>query len=147
MWMNHEMKIITARQRCCGKVMFSQVSVCLSVHTGVLVWPLPMMHWTLLYRPSAADMGAPIPALCRWHLVAVTGNLFKCVHCTSLYRLPPWYWHLMVTEASTVGILIFSCFMSTPLFNRPKERVFTEYYFVHYISRFFLHKIFSRFRH
>ena len=37
----------------CGKVMFSFLSVGHSVHGGggVPMWPLSMMHWTLLYFP------------------------------------------------------------------------------------------------
>ena len=33
----------------CGKVIFSQESVCHSVQEGSM-WPLPMMHWTSPYR-------------------------------------------------------------------------------------------------
>ena len=43
--------LFTARKRSCGKVMFSQVSVCHSAG-GVSMWPLPMMH---------PDMGIPFP--------------------------------------------------------------------------------------
>ena len=43
-------KIVTIRQRSCGKVMFSQVCVCLSTGGRVTMWPLPMMYWTSLYR-------------------------------------------------------------------------------------------------
>ena len=44
--------IVTTCQRSCGKVMFSQawcVFVC--IQGKVPIWPLPMMHWTLLYSP------------------------------------------------------------------------------------------------
>ena len=41
--------IFTSHQQRCRKVMFWQVSVCHSV--GVPMWPLSMMHWSLLYRP------------------------------------------------------------------------------------------------
>ena len=40
---------ITNLQRSCGKVMCSQVYVCLSTGEGV-----PMMHWTLMYTPRLA---------------------------------------------------------------------------------------------
>ena len=43
--------VITIRQRSCRKVMFSVMSVCLSFHPqGGPMWPLPIMHWTSLYR-------------------------------------------------------------------------------------------------
>ena len=87
-----------------------------------LMWPLPMMHWTSLYRPPVpwqpwhksfppwtSDMGPSGPALPPldiwhgppwWHLVAITGDLFKVVH---LRTFPHQYWHLVTTEARTVG--------------------------------------------
>ena len=52
--------IFSNNQRSCGKVMFSVVSVCLPVHKKEwdIVWPLPMMHRTLLYRdPCPPGMG------------------------------------------------------------------------------------------
>ena len=79
------MPLITARQRSCGKVMFSVVSVHHSVREGggCPMWPLLMMHLTSVYRtppplPSghgAHCIGCPIPASPR--------------HWTSLYRDPP----------------------------------------------------------
>ena len=57
------------------------------------IWSLPMMHWTSLYLYS--------PSHCNWHLVVITGDLFKLVH---LRTYPYQYWHLVVvTEAHTVG--------------------------------------------
>ena len=52
-------QIITARKRSVGKVMFSLMSVCLSVSLRVPMWSLPMMNWTSLYRistPWASDL-------------------------------------------------------------------------------------------
>ena len=51
-WVNVNIYIITTRQRSCGKVMFSPVSIC---SQGVTMWPLPMMHWTSLYRTMPPD--------------------------------------------------------------------------------------------
>ena len=77
---------------------FSCVSVIWSVHrSGVPMWPLPMMPWTSLYRASSSqtsDLGPSCPQYldirpgnptspslcCYWHLVAITGDLFKHVH-------------------------------------------------------------------
>ena len=42
--------IFTASQRSSGKVIFSVVSVCLSVCRWGAMWPLPVMHWASSYR-------------------------------------------------------------------------------------------------
>ena len=48
---NGTVYFVTARQRSCEKVMFSVVSLCLSVCSQrAAVCPLPMKHWTSLYR-------------------------------------------------------------------------------------------------
>ena len=62
--------LVTACQRSCGKEMFSVVSVHQSYYPqgrGVPMWPLPMMHWTWLYRcppirlwtPHTLDLAPP----------------------------------------------------------------------------------------
>ena len=75
----------------------------------VSMWPLPMMHWTSLYRASLVLALAPrtrirygtpwpcplghqtwdffpaMPSSQYWHLVPITGDLFKIVHM----RTPP----------------------------------------------------------
>ena len=40
------------------------------------------------------------PAPCWWHLMTITGDLFKLVHLRT-YPLPHWFWHL-VAEVRTV---------------------------------------------
>ena len=60
MLLNDE-RIFTAHKRSCGKVMFSQVSVCHSVQ-GVHMWPLPMMHWDLTF-PDTRHGGTYLPLL------------------------------------------------------------------------------------
>ena len=95
---------LTARQRSCGKVMFSVVSVHHSVHRGSLVtithdaldltiqgpfWSPPPQHGTSLYRgPSIVDLSLSLD----WDLT-VQGPLNPWPdpppeHGTSLYRDP-----------------------------------------------------------
>ena len=51
--------IITTRDGIPESNVFSRV--CLS--TGVPIWPLPMMHWTLLYSPSSPNPSpSPLPS-------------------------------------------------------------------------------------
>ena len=45
-------------------------------HTGVPMWQLPMISWTLLYSPTPLLGIRP----CYWHLVAIGGDLFKLVY-------------------------------------------------------------------
>ena len=64
-------------------------AVCL--FTGGPMWPLPIMHWTSLYK--APDMGPTplghqtwgltVPPHCYWHLMIITEDLFKLVHVSS----------------------------------------------------------------
>ena len=43
--------LFIARQRSCGKAMFSVLYVCQFVwQRGLLMWPLPMIHWTSPHR-------------------------------------------------------------------------------------------------
>ena len=106
-----------------GKAMFSGVSVRHSVYRGDPMWPLPMMYLASLYRASPpVDMGDP-PSLAGesmscvlrgWYLVVITGDLFKLVHWTSLYRCPPVLTcggHRSITVGKrAVGILL-ECFL------------------------------------
>ena len=83
--------IITARQRSFRKVTFSVVSV--------LMWPLPMMHYISLHRPPQPRAQFPWtsdlrhlpfwPCPCWWHLVVITGDLFKLVHSRTSPPPPP----------------------------------------------------------
>ena len=77
--------IFIARQWSCGKVMFSLVCVCQSTGGRVSIWPLSMMHWTSLYRPSTSDMEPPQPqpqsqppstSDILWPLLETCSNLF-----------------------------------------------------------------------
>ena len=83
----HFHRLITAYKRSFGKVMFSQASVCHFVQ-GDLMWPLPMMNWDM-GTPWTPDMAhTRLLSLCPhpqsppnyWHLVVITGDLFKLVH-------------------------------------------------------------------
>ena len=71
--------------------MFSVLCVCQSVcpgeGMGLLMWPLPTMHWTSLYRHETWDHPPHY-----YHLVAITDDLFKIVHSrTPTHR----YWYLV----------------------------------------------------
>ena len=76
---------ITARQRSCGKIMFSVVSVCQSFCPGGWVlcdhypWCIGPHHTGNL--PSPALMYSPLPHS--------TGHIQTCTTWTSLYRNPP----------------------------------------------------------
>ena len=94
--------IITARKRSCGKVMFSQVSVCYSVQWGEGLVP----RWDLV-PTLTPDMGPgyllPPPLL-----LTSGGHHWRPVQLYSLDDIPPtqpsWYWHLAVaTKTRTVG--------------------------------------------
>ena len=83
-WNVFLLTVITARQRSCGKVMFSQVS-------GP-TQPLSMVHWTSLYRHHTTTSPAPTPNRHEtWDtpLLVITGGHycrpFKLVHL----RTPP----------------------------------------------------------
>ena len=93
--------IFTTRQRSCGKIMFSLVSVCLSVHEGSpcdhYPWcigpfctaPPPTTRWTSDLGPLL-DPSAPQVT---WHLVVITGDLLKLVHLWTP-RSDMWWWLL-----------------------------------------------------
>ena len=79
--------IFTPCQRSCGKVMFSLVSV-YSQGCVVPMWPLPMMHWTLLYRcPWTSDMGTPLPPNIRH----TTTNTDIWLPLTPIWLASGWY--------------------------------------------------------
>ena len=103
-----------------AKVIFSVV--CLSVHWGV---PDPCHYpssenypWIRPHSAGLHPLGIPdmrytplIP--CYWHLVVITGGLFKRVH---LRPYPYLYWHLVVTtETRKVGkravLILLECFL------------------------------------
>ena len=95
-----DLLFFTTRQRSCGELMFSQMSVCHSVQGGPM-WQLPMIHWTSLYTLlqtwDLTPQGLPL----QWHLVAITEDLFKLVHFRT--SPPHQYWHLVTIEACTFG--------------------------------------------
>ena len=116
--------LVTARQRSWGKVMFSVLCVCQSVcpgeGMGLLMRPLPTMHWTSLYRHETWDHPPHY-----YHLVAITDDLFKIVHSRTpthrywyLVALPPkhtrlasgWYasYYFLVTVRNIVAARLFS---------------------------------------
>ena len=108
----------------------------------VPVWPLPMIHWISLYRiswlyptpPQLQTWGLPNPSLqtsdigtlslspqtwdmgppYQWHLLAITGDLFKPVYLTT--SPPPtgtYGWHAGGTHPT--GML--SCSVEVDLFG------------------------------
>ena len=93
---------VTTCQWSCEKVMFSVLSVCSHGGWG-LMWLLPMMLWTSLYRvPSAlAEIHSPYMGTLPWwgRLVTITGDLFKLVH----FRTPHLqrYWQLELIEVAS----------------------------------------------
>ena len=81
--------VVTARQRSCGKVIFSdksvRQSVCLSI--GALC---PCDHYAWFTGPHCTVSTSPLLDMGphwtgTWDLVAITGNQFKLVH----FRHPP----------------------------------------------------------
>ena len=116
--------------------MFSYVSVHHSVHRGVPMWPLPMMHWTSLYSPSPSpgstpppDMGHGGPLNHSRHehgdpsgppplLVTSGGHHCRPVQICSLdltIQGPHSYWLLVATKAHTVSkraeCILLECFL------------------------------------
>ena len=65
---------------------------------GVPMWPLTMLHWTLLYspHPQTSDHRTwdPTPHH-KWLLVATTGDLFKLVNLRT-HHPTHWYWPKLV---------------------------------------------------
>ena len=111
--------VFTIRQRSCGKVMFSVMSVGLFVHMRSH-WPLPMMHWTSPYREP------PTP------------GMFKRVqigpHCTrkpptppSVHGPQPWLWtcwnlFIMKQVWLASGLLASTGMLSCFIFSRARRR-------------------------
>ena len=94
--------IFTDCQRSCREAMFSVMCVCLSVHRGGVSY--------MTINQDALDLTLQVPICkgpwlpCKWHLVAITGDLFKLVHLrTSLYTPPAADIWWMPTEAHTAG--------------------------------------------
>ena len=111
-------ELFNTRQRSCRKVMFSYASVCPRGspwdHYPLCIGP----HFTpppptqpQPPPPQTWDMDPPAPGPCRWHLVAITGDLFKLVHlripqtCSRLYwqlaAWPPKLWNVSACIKST----------------------------------------------
>ena len=63
---------------------------CLSFCSEVPMWPLPMMHWTSLYRALPSPHIRPKTPL-EQHRGVITGDLFKLVH---LMTFPSDIWWL-----------------------------------------------------
>ena len=84
--------------------------VCLSVHGGGgPMWPLPMMHWSSLYRPPLPCPGPLSASDIFWLSLVVSSNLF------TWGTAPNWYWHLVATEVHSVGKrairILLECFL------------------------------------
>ena len=114
--------IFTTRQRSCGKVIFSQMSVFFSQG----VWRGP--HVTITHNASELTVQAqpPPPPPQIWdvrtplgppHPLVISGSHDPCkfVHWVSLCRAPHPYWHLLATEARTFGKcvlhILLECFL------------------------------------
>ena len=104
--------VITICQQSCQKVdlNISQVSVILLGGVGNITY---IMHSSLDSRPmgtpSSLDIRHGSTVLpCYWHLVVITGDLFKFVH---LRPYNPHYWHLVVAAEvdSTHPTEMLSC--------------------------------------
>ena len=110
---------VTARQRSCRRVMFSVVSV---ISQSFCPHSVPMMHWTSTYREPPP---APPPHIGRYctrtslyPLLVTSGNqdwsLFKLVHLRATPTLVPTY--LLANETRMVGkwaVRILECFPVT----------------------------------
>ena len=111
---------LTVLQRSYMKVMFSLVSVCHSVHRGVPMWPLPMMHWTSLYRapfppgpnsgPWTSDLGplALVPLL-----VIFGGHQWRPIQNCWFEDTPGnniWWWLLQAGSMHPTSMLSCSIF-------------------------------------
>ena len=81
--------------------------VCLFV--GGPMWPLPMVHWTLLYSPltlahspwrheTLLDLDPPFPLL-----VTSAGHHWRPFEDSSFQDTTPWSWHLVAIKTCTVG--------------------------------------------
>ena len=88
-----------------------------SVHGGgIPMWPLPMIHWTSLYRPPFPQ---PPPGYGKWEPLLVTsgGKHWRPLQTYSLEH-PHQYWHL-VAEARMVDKQVVriprECFLGSVL--------------------------------
>ena len=106
-------QIITARQKNCRKVMFSDVSV----HHSVWGWSHVTFtrcigtHCTGVPSPWTLDLMDPRPhPSCKWHLVAITGDLCKLVHFKSPLPISGGCWSAQASGTHPTGML--SCYLS-----------------------------------
>ena len=103
--------MFNARQCCCGKVMFSVMSFYHSVHRGVPLWPLLMMHWASSYRDplcrALALQPLPPPPFLRALPPSWSGSL--CIWPHPLYRAP-WTCSFFLTSTSLYWDLLHDMF-------------------------------------
>ena len=94
--------LLAARERSCGKVMFSHVRLFVHKKGRGPMWPLLMMHWTTLYRdpPPTPPLPRHGTSLDRHPLLVTSGGH----HCW-ITPLPHRSWHLVAVafEARTVS--------------------------------------------
>ena len=93
-----DLLFFTTRQRSCGELMFSQMSVCHSVQRV----PCDNYPWCIgpHCTPSLQTWDLTPPGLPLQCLVAITEDLFKLIH----FRTSPHqYWHLVTIEACSFG--------------------------------------------
>ena len=114
--------LITARQRSCGKAMFSYVSVYQSVNQSVC--PQGGLHVTITHdalnltvQPPTSNMGTP--------LLETSGDHHWRIVKTCSLEDPHQYWHLVATEACTVGkqavCILLGCFLVQPYLSKTSK--------------------------
>ena len=109
MLLNYAISVVfSARQRSCGKVIFSFVCLCpRGFEGGLPISPLPVMHWTSPYRKPPLKR-APVPAPLYSDTPPLKSSLYKGPPpqtCSNLIRLdltvqgpPPTCSHLFVMK-------------------------------------------------
>ena len=114
--------ISTVRKRSCGKV-FSLVSV-IQCRGRVPMGPLPMTHrdmgtnptphisYPILHTLSPYPTPSHIP--CCWHLVAITGELFKLVH---LRTCPPTGTDILWWPPKRAVRILLECYLVSAVFD------------------------------
>ena len=91
------MQLVGREEIVCWFLLVSQVSVImLGGGGGWVMWSLPMMRWTALYSSPPHTKEWPSPSPHHWRPVQ-TCSLDLTVQTYN------WYWHLVATQARTVG--------------------------------------------
>ena len=106
LWIGLKTEFLPLATKVCFKVMFSQACICLWDHYLWYIWPHSTYHlprhgtWVPTDAPTW-DLGKYPPPY-HWHLVVITGDLFKLVYLRTYIHY--WYWQLVVaTKTCKVG--------------------------------------------